>query len=271
MDEQLPNTGQSGTIDRDMGKRFLLVVGLVLELIMVTAGLWPAIWLILRFGVGSSSVAAWVLVILAAVLAFNYGYLLALLAFRIIIPYPTPGLYQLGPDGRPPLVMLVFLLNTLLSKTRFDPPWAAMFSSVLTRIWPLGPLFRKYFGPRTSSTTLGDTVKLLDPYLVEAGRNVQFGFDCTIACHHFDHRGFYLAKVKIGDNAVIGGQALLCAGVEVGPHAVIAARSFVLPDTKIGAHEYWGGSPARRIRDSTLTGTSGTRPPDRPDSAPRSP
>ena len=196
MDQQTPNTSQAVTMDRDMGKRFLLVVGLILELIMTAAGLWPAVWLVLRFGAGSSSVAVWILVILGAVLAFNYGYLLALLAFRMLIPYPPAGLHQLGPDGRPPPAMLLFMLNTLLLKARSDPPWAAMFSSVLTRVWPLRPLYRRYFGPRTSSTTLGDTVEILDPYLVEAGRNVQFGFGCLITGHHFDSRGLYLATVE---------------------------------------------------------------------------
>lgn len=270
MDEQLPNVGPAGVIDRDMGKRFLIVVGLVLELVMMAAGLWPAIWLVLRFGMGSSSVGVWILVLLGAVLAFNYGYLLALLTFRLLIPYPPLGLHQLGPDGRPPPAMLLFMLNALLLKARYDPPWAAMFSSALVAIWPLSPLFRRYFGPRTTSATLGDTVQFLDPYLVEAGRNVQFGFGCIITGHHFDHRGLYLAKVKIGDHAVIGGQALLTAGVEVGPHAVVAARAFVLPDTKIGAHEYWGGSPARRIRDSAPPGDRGVRPVAQPDLSPPS-
>ncbi|NLX24192.1 MAG: hypothetical protein GXY55_21295 [Phycisphaerae bacterium] len=232
---------------RDQGKRILLVLGLVMQLIMCAAGLWPAAWVMLHGQWAGSSPARWTLLILAAVLVFNYGYLLALLVFRWLIPRPRPGQYTMSGADLPAL--LAFMLNVSLVKARHDPPWAAMFSSVLANVPPLGPFFRRWFGPHTTSATLGDTVRFLDPTLVEAGRNVQFGFDCTIICHHFDNRGMTIAKVRIGDNVVVGGQSLLMAGVEVGEGAVIGARSTVMPFTHIGPHEFWAGSPARKVKD----------------------
>ncbi|MBU0617640.1 MAG: hypothetical protein KKI02_07975, partial [Planctomycetes bacterium] len=141
------------------------------------------------------------------------------------------------------------MLNVLLVKARVDPPWAAMFSSVLTRVPPLGPLFARFFGPHTTSITLGDTVELIDPHLIEAGKNVQFGFGCSIVAHHYDNRGMLIKKIKIGDYAVIGGKSTIMAGVEIGHHAVVASHAVVRPNTRIGPYEYWGGVPAKKIKD----------------------
>jgi hypothetical protein len=236
-------------VNPDTGKRILLVLGLVLELVMMAAGLWPAAWLVLHYAPTARTPGHWVLIILAAVLVFNYGYLLALLLFRLIIPRPREGNYPINPDGNVPRAIRTFMLNALLAKARHDPPWAAMFSSVLTSVPPLGPLFRRFFGPRTTSATMGDTLILPDPHFVEAGKNVEFGYGCVIIAHHFDNRGMFIRKVTIGDNAVIGGESLLMAGVQVGDHAVIASRSMIYPNTKIGPYEYWAGAPAKKVKD----------------------
>ncbi len=236
-------------IDPDTGKRILLVAGLVLELIMMAVGLWPAAWLVLRFAPVADTPGHWVLIILGAILVFNFGYLVALLLFRIITPYPQEGLHTIDPDGKVPPVIRQFMYNVLLVKARYDPPWATMFSSVLTRVPPLGPLFTRFFGPHTTSMTMGDTIKLIDPHLIEAGKNVQFGFNCTIVAHHYDNRGMLIRKVKIGDHAVVGGETTIMAGVEIGHHAIVASRSVVRPNTRIGPYEYWAGVPAKKIKD----------------------
>lgn len=240
-----PNLG----IDPDAGKRMLLVAGLVLELIMMAAALWPTAWLVMWFTPSATTPGRWVLIILGATLVFNFGYLIALLLFRLIIPYPREGLHKIGADGKVPPAIRQFMYNMLLVKARVDPPWAAMFSSVFTRVWPLGPLFARFFGPHTTSTTLGDTIQLIDPHLIEAGKNVQFGFGCTIVAHHYDNRGLLIKKIKIGDQAVIGGECTIMAGVEIGHHAIVASRSVVSPDTKIGPYEYWRGTPAKKVKD----------------------
>jgi hypothetical protein len=241
-------TNTVARIDPDSGKRVLLVVGLILELIMMAVGLWPAVWLVMRFASGASTPGHWVLLVLGAVLVFNFGYLVALLLFRIILPYPREGLHKISADGKVPPAIRRFMLNVLLVKARVEPPWAAMFSSVLTRVPPLGPLFARFFGPHTTSVTLGDTITVIDPHLVEAGKNVQFGYGCTIVAHHYDNRGMLIKKVKIGDYAVIGGESTIMAGVEIGDHAIVASRSVVRPNTKIGPYEYWGGVPAKKIK-----------------------
>ena len=94
-------------------------------------------------GAGSAhSPTHWVLIILAALLVFNYGYLLALLLVRVLIPRPREGHHPMTTDRRVSRQVRRFMFNVLLAKARYDPPWAAMFSSVLTRIPPRSPRSR---------------------------------------------------------------------------------------------------------------------------------
>lgn len=236
-------------IDPDVGKRFLLILGLGVNLALMAFALWPTAWLVLHYAGRAHTPGQWVLLILAAVMVFNYAYLVALLIARLLTPYPKPGHYPIPAGGTVSPVLLVFMLNVLLLKARREPPWAMMFSAVLSDVPPLGRIFRRTFGPRTTSCTLGDTVLFLDPYLLEAGKNVQFGYDCVITGHHFDNRGMVIAKVTIGDGAVIGGMSVIMAGTEIGHHAVVGLRAVVRPFTKIGPYEYWDGNPAQKIKD----------------------
>lgn len=96
---------------------------------------------------------------------------------------------------------------------------------------------------------MGDVYVCLDPYLMTAGSNVQFGFDCLIICHLFDNRGLLIRGVSIGDDAVVGGKSLIMPGVTIGHHAVVGARSLVATGTDIKPYEFWAGTPARKIRD----------------------
>lgn len=233
------------------GKKLLLVLFLLMEFVLIGAALWPTCWLILTYGPRSSTATHWVLLILGAILVFNYAYLIALLAIRIVIPRPKEGFFPRRPDGRPPREAVVYMLNALLVKARMHPPWAALISSVLVNLFPLHYFYRRFFGPNTPSISLGDTYRCIDPCLIEAGENVQFGGFCLISAHIFDVEGLLIRKVKIGDNALIGAETILSPGVEVGHHAMVAARSLVLPNTIIKPYEYWGGSPARKLKDLT--------------------
>lgn len=235
--------------DIDTGKRWLLFLFLVLELFLLGVALWPACWLILSFGPEASTPIHWTILILGSILAFNYAYLLVLLALRIVIPKPKEGFYPRRPDGRPPPGALLFMLNILLVKARYQTPWSGLISSVIANIFPLHYLFRHFFGPHTRSVTIGDTYRCFDPHMVEAGRNVQFGYGCTIIGHIFDNRGLLIRKVKIGDHVSVGGETTIMPGVQMGDHSILASRSLVPPNTVIKPYEYWAGVPARKVKD----------------------
>ena len=235
----------------DGGKRWLLFLFFLMELGLLGISLWPAIWFILAYGPKAHTAIHWTFIIIGAILIFNYAYLLALLVFRIIIPKSKEGFYPRKPDGRPPSEAFLFMLNILLVKARYQTPWAGFISSVIANIFPLHRPFRRFFGPHTRSVTIGDTYRCFDPHMVVAGKNVQFGYGCTIIAHIFDNRGLLIRKVKIGDNAIVGGEATIMPGVIMGNNSILASRSLLPPDTIIKPYEYWAGVPAKKIKDMT--------------------
>jgi hypothetical protein len=243
---------------RDLGalRQVFLWIGLLAEMVMIAAGLFPAVWLVMAGRDWATSPGHWVLLLLGAILLFNYGYLVGLLAFRLVLPRPREGFYPVHPGRRLPGQVIVYAMNLLLTKARYEPPWAMMFSSVLANTFPLRPLFVRWFGPRSKSLSMGDTIFMIDPCLVEIGRNVVLGFHCVIVGHLLDNRGLQIRKVHIEDGAVIGGETALMPGVRIGHHAVVAVRSFVPPGTVIGPYEYWSGSPAKKIKDLPREGES---------------
>ena len=105
----------SGVLQGDVvGKRLLLWMGLLLELVMMGVGLWPAAWLVLRYGPSATTPLHWVLIILGAVLVFNYGYLVGLLVFRVALPRTKEGSYAYRLGGKVPGQLVLYMLNLLL-------------------------------------------------------------------------------------------------------------------------------------------------------------
>ncbi len=233
----------------DPGKQLLQCGFLVIALLLTAAALWPAAVVYSAFAPRSDTALAWVALVIACILVFNYAYLVLLLALRIVLPRPKEGFYPPRKDGRPPREVALLMLNILLTKLRYNPPWAPMISSVLVTLPPLHAAFRHFFGPHTRSLTFGDSTIVLDPYLLYAGKNVQFGFRSFMSGHIFDNRGMLIKRVVVEDDAVIGGFASLLPGVHVGHHSIVAFASVVKPNTMIGPYELSAGSPAKKIRD----------------------
>ena len=209
----------------DGGRRLVLVLFLLVTLLLIGAALWPTCWLLQRYAAWAATPGRQVLLVLGAVLVFNYAYLVALLLLRLVIPLPREGLFPRRPNGAAPREAAVFMLNILLTKVRLQTPWAGMFSSVLVNLFPLSLVYPRFFGPHTASPSMGDAALLYDPYYVEAGVNVAIGGGSTITCHIFDHRGLLIKRVKIGDYAVVGACSFVMPGVEIGHHAIVGAKS----------------------------------------------
>ncbi len=237
------------TNEMDRGKRLVLALYMGFQLVLTGSALFLAVWVWQRYAAAARAPLPRVLLIISVVLVFNYAYILVLLLFRWIVPRPPQGFFPHRADGSPPGEARILMLNLLLVKARFHTPWSSMFTSVIVNLFPLNIVYRRLFGPDTPSATIGDTYICLDPYLLKAGRNVQFGFNCVIICHLFDHRGLLIRAVTIGDHAVVGGEATVMPGVTIGHHAVLGAKSLVPPGTVIGPYEFWAGTPARKIRD----------------------
>lgn len=235
-------------VRQDFGRLMILYAEFACQLFLVAAGLWPAIWLVQTVSVFADASWKWVLLILGATLTFIYGYFLALLGVRLVTPYPVEGYFSRGTGGKPPREMIVYMLNTYLSKARYFPPWAEMFGLAIINTFPLGRLYRRFFGPHRRGIITGGLVYMPDPYLVYAGQNVVFGGGALIACHVYDQRGLFVKRVVIEDDVTIGAFSKIGPGVKIRRGAMIGRDSCVAPNTQVGPYEYWAGDPARYIK-----------------------
>jgi acetyltransferase-like isoleucine patch superfamily enzyme len=97
------------------------------------------------------------------------------------------------------------------------------------------------------SVALGPRARISDPWFVEIGENVIIGTEAVILGHLGYGPEAVLGRVVIGDGAVVGMRAVIFPDVRIGNHARVGAGSIVVRGTIIGDGETWVGSPARKI------------------------
>lgn len=214
-------------------------------------GWWPAEN---PFG-GAPAVAwAWGGAVVKWVVLYNLIYIAELILLRLAIPTPEPGIYSTikPPDlrKRSDRQVLYSCLIALLTKARYEAPFPAFLVFHASNIWPLRPLMGRVFGPRSRSCYVTDPL-ILDPHLVEIGRNVVIGSGANIAGHCQLPDMVVVRKTIIEDDVVIGANTTIFGGVHIHRGAMIAAGSVVAPFTVVGSCEYWSGVPAVKVRDLT--------------------
>ncbi|HEY7427741.1 MAG TPA: DapH/DapD/GlmU-related protein, partial [Gemmataceae bacterium] len=94
---------------------------------------------------------------------------------------------------------------------------------------------------------------LYDPDLTEIGNNAVVGAGSVLSAHAITttRNGEFVyvsAPIRIGDRAVVGGEARIALGAQVGEDALVEPFSNVLPFTIIPPEEVWGGNPAVFLR-----------------------
>lgn len=94
---------------------------------------------------------------------------------------------------------------------------------------------------------------VMDPPFVRIGDNSIIGNDAMLIAHVIegDELGYY--PIQIGDNVTIGARAIIMAGVTIEDGAIIGVQSVVKKGTYIRSGETWIGAPARRL-DQTAGG-----------------
>ncbi len=181
------------------------------------------------------------------VLLFNVIYVAELVVLRLLIPTPREGRYpKVAGSFNRQLVWATLLM--VLNKARYFPPFPGFLVFHVTNLPPMCWLMGPIYGPKSRSCYAVEPA-ILDPHLVELGRNVVIGFNATVAGHYQERDAWVLKRTVIEDNVVIGGHAVIYGGVHIGAGAAIGAGAIVLPNTVIGPNEFWGGVPAKIIRD----------------------
>ncbi|MGQ9649728.1 MAG: acyltransferase [Phycisphaerae bacterium] len=178
------------------------------------------------------------------VILFNVVYLLELLVVRLPIPTPKEGIYS--TKGLPNRQLVWVTLLGVLTKARYQAPFPGFLVFHLANLPPLCWLVSRIFGPKSKSCYVTEP-EILDPSLVEIGRNVIIGYGTRIVAHIQEPDKVTIRKTIIEDDVLVGGEVSILAGVRLRKGCVIGARSLLLPGTVVGPYEFWAGVPAKRI------------------------
>ncbi len=205
--------------------------------------LWPAGN---PLGNDLSTTMQWAQRVAQWVVLFNVVYVLELLLLRLLIPTPREGTYSTTKPGIPDRQLIWTTLLGVLTKARYQAPFPAFLVFHLTSLPPFCWLAGPIFGPKSQSCQATEP-EIIDPSLVEIGRNVVIGYRAIIVGHMQEADHVTIRRTIIEDDVLIGGDALILPGVRLGRGCVIGARAMVMPGTVVAPYEVWVGAPARKI------------------------
>jgi acetyltransferase-like isoleucine patch superfamily enzyme len=100
------------------------------------------------------------------------------------------------------------------------------------------------------------TFDIFFPHLVTVEEDAVVGYNTTILCHEYMADKYRIGPVVVKRRATIGANCTLLPGVIVGEGATVSAMSLVNRDVPPG--EFWGGVPARKLRDADATAPEST-------------
>lgn len=210
---------------------------------------WPAVSMV---GGDLGAAWSWAAALVKWIVLFNLSYVAELVVLRLPIPRPKPGLYltnkPLNLLNAVDRQLLYSCLIALLTKARYEAPFPAFLVFHVSNLPPMRWLMGPIFGPKSKSCYVTDPV-ILDPHLVEIGRNVVLGSGCNVAGHCQLPDMVSIRKTIIEDDVVIGANSTVFGGVHIRRGAMIGAGSVVSPFTVVGQCEYWAGVPAVKVRD----------------------
>ncbi|BDZ42223.1 hypothetical protein GCM10025865_15220 [Paraoerskovia sediminicola] len=96
--------------------------------------------------------------------------------------------------------------------------------------------------------------------MLTLGKGCSVEPEVDLSGHWLDGDTLHLGRIKVGAGATVGARSTLLPGTRIGKGSDVEAGSAV--SGKVGAHEYWGGSPAVRIRAGVKHPWPDERPPE---------
>lgn len=224
----------------------LNIWGLAIALTTATfnaLGVWPEGRLI---GADWHTTLAWARRIGHWVILFNVTYVAELVVLRALIPTPKEGRYSTARPRMMDRNLLWSCLIGVLTKARYEAPFPGFLVFHIANLPPMCWLMGPIFGPKSRSCYLTEP-RVLDPSLVEIGRNVIIGLGAIISGHVQLRDEVIIQRTRIEDEVVVGGNAIIFSGVHLRQGCMIGAGAVVLPGTVVGPGEFWAGVPARKI------------------------
>jgi len=160
-----------------------------------------------------------------------------------VVPLPAEGEYSLERRGE---VMRWMLHAGIFNYIRLPG---------FVRLVHANPLLRRlYYGLAGAkidpSVVISYEAVLLDPFLIEIGAHSKIGEYAVLVGHYAEQDRFFIGKVQIGRDVLVGADAGIGPGVRVGDGAVVKATAKIGPNTQVPAGAVWGGPVAWRPQAS---------------------
>jgi len=113
---------------------------------------------------------------------------------------------------------------------------------------PFANLLHRLLGAKLGKNVQINSKFVFDATLLEIGDNTVIGGDAIIIGHVVERGRLKLSRVKIGKNVTLGSHCTVMPGCEIGDNAIIGAGAVLLKNTKVEPRAVYFGVPARQVR-----------------------
>lgn len=107
--------------------------------------------------------------------------------------------------------------------------WTLAFRLILPLVpmTPFSMMFHRLSGCRIGKNVWINTNSLLDCYMISIGDNTIIGGEAVLSPHVYENGRLLIRKITIGRNCLIGGHAYISPGVTIGDGSVIGMKAYV--------------------------------------------
>jgi hypothetical protein len=160
----------------------------------------------------------------AAFVFFFFGLLLMGFIIRLLSLGIKPGRH----DAASMTVLLWIILSGV---------WTLAVRLILPMVpmTPISQMFHRLSGCRIGRNVWINTINMIDCYMVSIGDNTIIGGDAIISPHVYESGKLLIQRITIGKNCLIGGQAYLSPGVTIGDGSVIGMKVYIRKGRQIPA------------------------------------
>jgi hypothetical protein len=152
----------------------------------------------------------------AAFVFFSFGLLVMGSIIRVFSLGIKPGRHEAASLP----VLLWIILNGV---------WTMAFRLILPMVpmTPLSQMFHRLSGCRIGRNVWINTINLIDCYMISIGDNTIIGGEAVLSPHVFENDHLIIQRITIGKNCLIGGHSYISPGVTIGDGSVIGMKAYV--------------------------------------------
>jgi hypothetical protein len=166
-------------------------------------------------------------------------YISTILTYRILFYFLKFPLHQIPKTSSKDFAFQLYILYYLIFFNFF------VHNTLLPA--PLSRGFYQLLGAKFGSGSYSAGI-LLDPPYVKIGENSLIGFDAVLCSHALEGEFVSFENITIGNNVTVGLRSMIMPGVIIDDNAIIAAGALVTKNTHIKNGEVWAGIPAKKIQ-----------------------